>query len=168
MVQRDSLAQGRDGTDRGVADCDRTWRNGNALLVVSVLCISRYGVCYSKVWLSVWRHIDYEQLFYFKGEEFCPHSRLGVHQFETVFRSEEMPHFKNGPITMVHQCTRSIVISLFLEGAITSDRNNVSNFCTSKWEWHRTLFHDSNYTLKGLYFFFTFCIVFFFTIPPFE
>ena len=30
-----------------------------------------------------------------------PHSRRGVHRFETVFRLEVMPIFKNEPITML-------------------------------------------------------------------
>ena len=39
-----------------------------------------------------------------------------------------MALFINEPITMVHQCTRSIVIGSFLNRNITSDRNDASNW----------------------------------------
>ena len=57
----------------------------------------------------------------------APFSLGGDKLFQTVFRSEVMPLFKYQPITMVHHCTRSFVISSFKKGGITSDRNTISN-----------------------------------------
>ena len=69
-------------------------------------------------------------------------------QFETV-RSNAPS--RNEAMTMVYQCMRRSVISSFLKGGITSDRNTVSNWLTYKREWSRVFFHDSAFLfqLKG-------------------
>ena len=52
-----------------------------------------------------------------RGKEFWP-ILVRRWQFQTVFRSEVMLLFSNGSISMVHQCTRSIVIGSFVKGAL--------------------------------------------------